>query len=422
MSTKPRQDRHSALPTPSCPKCALERYRDEFCAKLEEQHYAKSTRGNYTQAVNCLIDLMRQRSISVGDLDKHRVMDLKHALQQIAAPSGRAFVSRAIERFVSYLVEVGASAPIESADVDDTPRGRLRREYEAYLRHQRGHSEATIHQSWRITNQFLTFCFRDGLGDLSKITSNDSADFLHHLITHGTKPFLDKTPPSFLRSFFQFLFWSGKSKKNLTDSVPRVKRPQQTNLPRYVTPEQVQMLLDAVRADDVIGRRNYAMLLIVARLGLRAPEVIAIQLDDIDWHAGEILIRGKGQLHDRMPLPQDVGEALVDYIKNGRKASCRTLFVSSNAPHQPFCDGQVVNRTLQVAFAKSELTPPARYVGSHVLRHSLATDLLRRGASLTEIGQVLRHRSSKTTAIYAKYDVDSLRSIALPWPIEGGAQ
>lgn len=253
MPTKPHQDRHSALPAPSCPKCALERYRDEFCAKLEEQHYAKSTIGDYSQAVNCLIDLMQQRGICVGDLDKHQNRDLTRALQQKAAPSGRVFVSRAVERFVSYLVEIGVSAPIESADVDDTPRGGLRREYEAYLRHQRGHSDATIRHSWRITNQFLTFCFRDGLGDLSKITSSDSADFLHHLITHGTKPFLDKNPPSFLRSFFQFLFWSGKSKTNLTDSVPRVKRPQQTNLPRYVTPEQVQMLLDAVRADDVIA-------------------------------------------------------------------------------------------------------------------------------------------------------------------------
>jgi len=177
-----------------------------------------------------------------------------------------------------------------------------------------------------------------------------------------------------------------------------------------------------VRTDDAIGRRNYAMLLLMARLGLRAPEVIAIQLGDIDWRAGEILIRGKGKLHDRMPLPTDVGEAIVDYIRNGRAGNSRILFVSAKTPHPPFKDAQILNTVLRDAFERTGLKPPQKYVGSHLLRHSLATDMLQKGASLEEIGDVLRHRSRMTTTIYAKYDIAALRSIARAWPVGGDAQ
>ena len=158
------------------------------------------------------------------------------------------------------------------------------------------------------------------------------------------------------------------------------------------------------------------MLMVLARLGLRAPEAIAIQLDDIDWRNGTILIRGKGKRHDRMPLPDDIGKAIVDYIKNGRRGRSRTLFVSSAPPHKPFVDAQILNTALKQAFEETGLKPPQKYVGSHLLRHSLATDMLRKGASLDEIGDVLRHRSRMSTTIYARHDVDGLRSIAPAWP------
>jgi site-specific recombinase XerD len=227
--------------------------------------------------------------------------------------------------------------------------------------------------------------------------------------------------PSHLRNFFNFLFWSGKTKRDLAKGIPRVAQNRHNNLPRHLKPEDVQRLLDAVRTTDEIGRRNYAMLLLLARLGLRAPEVIAIQLDDINWRSGEILIRGKGKRHDRMPLPADVGEAIVDYIKNGRAGTSRTLFVSSITPHRPFKDAQILNSVLRKAFERTGLKPPQKYVGSHLLRHSLAIDLLRNGGSLKEIGDVLRHRSRKSTMIYAKHDINALRSIVRTWPVKGDA-
>jgi site-specific recombinase XerD len=253
------------------------------------------------------------------------------------------------------------------------------------------------------------------------ITAADVVSFLCQRMA-GSQPYRDKTPPTHLRNLFKFLFWSGKTKRNLAQSIPRVAQPKHDNLPRYLKPEEVQQLLEAVRTNDAIGRRNYAMLLLLARLGLRAPEVIAIQLDDIDWRSGEILIRGKGKLHDRMPLVTDVGEAIVDYITDGRVGTSRTLFVTSKAPYHPFKDAQILNYILKKALVKTKIKPPQKYIGSHILRHSLATDMLRQGATLGEIGIILRHRSRMTTTIYAKHDIDSLRAIAQTWPKQGGAQ
>lgn len=298
---------------------------------------------------------------------------------------------------------------------------RLRRECEVYLRHERGLSESSIYHCWRFADRFLTFRFPGEEGDLFQITPLDIVKFMQHL-TSRKKPFRDKTLPGHLRNFFLFLFQSGKTMANLAPNIPCIAQRRGATLPRHLTPKQVETLIAAVRTDTPIGRRNYAMVLLLARLGLRAMEVIAIQIDDIDWRAGEILIRGKGQIHDRMPLPPDVGKALADYIRRDRVTTSRALFVSAMAPHKPFRHGNKLNAILKVAFAKTDLTPPVKYVGSHVLRHSLATNLVRRGASLAEVGDMLRHRSISSTLIYVKLDIEGLRSIAQPWPVKGGVK
>jgi integrase/recombinase XerD len=298
---------------------------------------------------------------------------------------------------------------------------KLRLEYEDHLRVQRGLSEKSIYDCWRFADRFLAFRFKGRRPDLSKIAAADIARFMQHLTSRG-KPFRDKTPPSHLRNFFQFLFKSGTTNANLTPSVPRIAQRYASTLPRYLTPEQVDAVIAAVKADTARGRRNYAMVLLMARLGLRAAEVIAIQIDDIDWRAGELLVRGKGQLHDRLPLPSDIGEALANYIRQDRVTTSRALFVWHRSPHMPFADSQVISDVLRKAFERTGLNPPTRYVGSHILRHSLATDMVRRGASLAEIGEVLRHRARRSTMIYAKLDVEGLRSVAREWPVAGGAK
>ena len=300
-------------------------------------------------------------------------------------------------------------------------RAELRRDYQSYLRHQRGLSERTIFHCWRFADRFLEFRFGEDVGDLSEITATDITNFLQELTTRKP-PFRDKTPPTHLRNFFRYLFKAGKTDKNLALGIPSVAQRYGARLPRHLTPEQVETLLKAVRSAPSGGRRNYAMVLMMARLGLRAPEVIAMQIDDIDWRSGEIMVRGKGDRHDRIPLPPDVGEALADYIRHDRVTASRVLFETGRAPHRPFKDGQILNNILRDAFARTGLKPPVPYAGSHILRHSLAVNLVRRGASLEEIGDMLRHRSRASTMLYARLDIEGLRSIAQPWPVAGGAK
>jgi site-specific recombinase XerD len=147
-----------------------------------------------------------------------------------------------------------------------------------------------------------------------------------------------------------------------------------------------------------------------------------MQIDDIDWRAGELLVRGKGLRRDRLPLPPDVGEAVATYIRRDRKTKLRALFVTHHLPPKAFVDAQVLNGVLEAGFEKAGMKPPTRYIGSHILRHSLATDMVSKGASLDEIGDMLRHRGRRSTMIYAKLDVEALRSIAQTWPVIGGVQ
>ena len=400
---------------------SLEFYREDYTAWLEERGYTKGTIKGYSAGVGVFIELMRRRDLRPTDLDARRIASLKKALERRYPANGAGNYRFAVNRFVDYLGETGVMAPIKAPKYDETAKGRLLADYDAYLRRHRGLSEATIYACIRYADRFLTFRYKARLGDLGKLTAGDIYDFLRQFRDRAT-PFRDKTPPTHLRNFFKYLFWSGKTKSNLAESVPRMKQPAQQAAPRHLSPDQIRLLIDSVRSSDAVGRRNYAMLLLIARLGLRAPEVIAIQLDDIDWRRGEILIRGKGGLHDKMPLPEDVGAAIVDYVRNGRRSDARALFVASRAPFRPFADGQIVNMVLRQAFKNTGLKPPTKYVGSHVLRHSLAMNMLANGAAIDEIGDVLRHRSRMTTTIYAKHDIEALRELALPWPAAGGAQ
>jgi len=158
--------------------------------------------------------------------------------------------------------------------------------------------------------------------------------------------------------------------------------------------------------------------LLLARLGLRAGEVVGMTLDDIDWDAGELVVRGKGGRQDRLPLPRDVGQALATYVRHGRPpCASRRVFICAKAPRRGFTSSVAVCTIVRRALARAGLHPPS--TGAHLLRHSLATEMLRRGASLAEIGEILRHRHPDTTAIYAKVDLRALRAVAPPWP--GGA-
>jgi site-specific recombinase XerD len=391
---------------------------DQFRQHLFDQHYTDDTVRQYMRCISVLAELMKLEKIALDDLD------LAQALALVAKTGWinrrRTYAAFMATRFIRFLTEQGVGKPPLPRTAEEIARTALKRDYQAYLRRQRGLAERTIFHAWRFADRFLRFRFGEASDDLSQITSADIVDFLQHLTTR-TPPFRDKTPSTHLRNFFRYLFKAGKTATNLSLAIPSVAQRYGTRLPRHLTPEQVGTLIGAVRTATPRGKRNYAMVLLLARLGLRPPEVIAMRLDDIDWRSGEIIVRGKGARHDRLPLPPEVGEALADYIRCDRITTSRVLFVTERPPHRPFKDGQVLNRILNDAFARTGLTPPVPYVGAHILRHSLATNLVRSGASLEEISDMLRHRSRASTMIYAKLDIDGLRSIAQPWPIVGGA-
>ena len=386
---------------------------------LENQGYSQARIYQYVVCIAVLDRAVKEAGVKLKNLDEDEAIKLLQGSDSSEPWKKKAdFMAR---NFMKFLAGLGLVKPVLAPKIPDAPRLRLRMDYEEYLRRQRGLTEKSILRCWYVANQFLKFLFSDGKDNLSGITPEGIIKYIQFQLSRR-KLFRDKTQATHLRNFLLFLFKSGKTATNLAPSVPRIAQPHQQSLPRHLTSEQVETLIAAVRKDTPVGRRNYAMILLMARLGLRPTEVITVQIDDIDWRKGEILIRGKGQLHDRMPLPQDVGEVLADYIRRDRKTTSRVLFVTERAPRLPFQGAEILNSVLKEAFIKTGLRPPVRYVGANILRHSLAMKLMKHGSSLPEVGDVLRHRSRQTTMIYAKVDIEGLRSVAQPWPVEVGAK
>jgi len=289
--------------------------------------------------------------------------------------------------------------------------------FDAFLTGERGLSAASKVSYWFVVRRFLAGCQADQMRvDPAALGPTQVTAFLVRHAAEVSARTL-QTMASALRSFLRFLFRRGWTATDLSSSVLSPRSWRDASLPRYLPADDVERLVQSCDLSTRIGRRDHAILLLLARLGLRATEIIALCLDDIDWRAGEILVRGKGCFHDRLPLPRDVGAAVAAYLRRDRQGPTRRVFVRVIGRPVPFTDGQAVNYVLRRALERTGVRMPARWVGSHVFRHSLATTMIRRGASLREIGDVLRHRSADTTTIYAKLDIEGLRSIAKPWPM-----
>jgi len=321
-----------------------------------------------------------------------------------------AALARMLRMLRSGKVDTDSSAP--------NPRQAVLVQFQRYLRQERGLCELTITRYTPVVRSFLTEYFPTGIPDFRQISANDIAEFIQRQaerITTKSAP----TVVTALRSFLRHLLYRGAIDTDLARCVPTIATWSLSNVPKYLPADQIQRVVDACDRDTAAGKRDYAILLLLARLGLRACEVVVLTLDDIDWETGVITVRGKGKREAQMPLPVEVGAAMADYIRQTRPAcSTRRVFIREKAPLVGFANSiaicSLVDRALKRAGIEST------YRGSHLFRHSLATAMLKQGASLPEIGDLLRHRRPDTTAIYAKVDLVSLRSIALPWP--GGDQ
>jgi len=287
-----------------------------------------------------------------------------------------------------------------------------------YLLEERGLTQATVVNNAGFINQFLSARFRKEQLSLSQLRAPDVTRFVRHQ-AHKLSPGRAQLLVTALRSFLHYLLHQGKIKTDLAVCVPTVARWSFSMLPKFLPACSVEKVLARSDRRSPIGRRDYAILLLLARLGLRACEVVALNLEDIDWENARITIRAKGGRWNQLPLPRDVGEALALYLRHGRP-SCfsRRVFIRDKAPLREFAGSQSICTVVRGALDRAGVESARK--GAHLFRHSLATSMIRQGASLDEIGELLRHRSPNTTAIYAKVDLPALRPLALPWP--GGAR
>ena len=389
----------------------LDKHLDAYAAMVSGQGYAPNSIRSQIVVIAEFSQWLQQKCIAVPSLDSN-VLDrfLKRRGRQ---GGNRRGDGRALCRLLDFLRQTG-TVKSERERTVESPRQRVINSFQHYLLQERRLSPATPHNYLPVIDQFLSERFpRRGL-NLSTVRAADVTDFVRRH-AHQLSPGRAALMVTALRSFFRHLLHRGVVATDLAACVPTVPKWKFAALPRFLSADSVQRVLDGCDRQTSIGRRNYAILLLLARLGLRACEVVGLNLEDIDWKEGQIAVRGKGGKPVLMPLPVDVGEAIATYLRRDRaRCSVRRVFIRHRAPLVGFQNSlaicSLVMRALKEAGVESAHT------GAHVFRHSLATNLLREGCSLDEIGELLRHQSPDTTAIYAKVDLVALRTLALPWP------
>lgn len=318
----------------------------------------------------------------------------------------------ALNRLLAVLREEALIAPqrLPHLSADEQIVADFRR----HLREQGGYAPRTIITHLPTLRRFLAEHCKGGPRGLSRLVAADIVSFVAHHASHQSARSTSRMCWT-LRSFLRYLRYKDLISIDLASAVPSVRTWRFASLPRYLARGEVQKVLDAIDRSTSLGRRDYAVLLLLARLGLRASEVATLCLQDIDWQDGVLTIRGKARQRAQMPLPSEVGAAIGDYLQHGRpRSQSRRVFLREWAPQIGFASAASVTMIARTALDRAHVDTPRK--GAHVFRHTLATTLLRSGASLTQIGQLLRHRSQDSTRIYAKVDIEALRGLAMRWP------
>jgi site-specific recombinase XerD len=341
----------------------------------------------------------------------------KHVKRFLDDPIEQGFVQQGagatLGRLLVFLRKLGVcgAAPAPTAP---TPVQQAIAEYGSYLRNELGLSVKTAVQYCPFAAAFLSEHFGSGPVYLTSLRGQDVIQFV---LRHATRLSLPRAKAATiaLRSFLRYVRYCGGTSFDLAGAVPTVANWSMTAIPRAIAPDHLRAVLASSRRDTPVGRRDYAILLLLARLGLRSSEIVSLTLDSIDWEAGSISVNGKAGHAAVLPLPVDVGDAVAQYLRSGRQTcASRALFLRATAPIRGLGAGQTVGTIVRAAIVRAGIK--TRSLGAHQFRHALATDMLRQGATLTEIGVILRHQNPKTTGIYAKVDFDALRPLGLRWP------
>jgi site-specific recombinase XerD len=301
--------------------------------------------------------------------------------------------------------------------LDTSVLGQLEHDFSQYLAQERGLSTATLVNYVPVVHRFISTSFGDEPVRLEQLRLQHVTDFVRRQAP-AFSPSRVQLVVTALRSFLQFLRQRGDIELDLAAAVPTVADWRLSKVPKFLDADQVERLLQSCDQHTVIGQRDYTVLLLLARLGLRAGEVVHLCLEDLEWEAGLVRVRGKGGYSSCLPLPVEVGAALATYLRDGRPScATRRVFIRMKAPRIGFASSVAIDSIVRRALKRADLTPT--FKGAHLLRHSLATSLLRQGASMVEIGQLLRHRLPQTTEIYAKVDQTALATLTQPWPEVG---
>ena len=385
-------------------------YLDGFAAALDRGGYSADTAVRYLRAAAHLGHVVALRGAMPSDIDLAVFSEHLRTCRCPRAMGGRRnhhtiFGARL---FRQHLVEIGVCQSAAPALQPAEPF--LVADFKAWLRKHRGASDPTIKLYARDAAHLMATIGEDPeRWEPAAIRSF----FMDRARQCGHRP-VEKLTTS-LRAFLRYLAVTGRSRPGLVEVVPGYARWRLADLPRYLSTEQVNRLIAACDGEGIARRRDRAIVLLLARLGLRAGDVAQLRLDEIEWETGSLRVSGKSRYEVRLPLPQDVGDAIAAYLAcRPSTCQCDHVFLRNIAPFRPFRSGDGVSSVVRRLMQRANIVAPVK--GAHVLRHTAATEMLRHGVPLEKIGLVLRHRGIDTTAHYAKADVTLLKQVAQPWP------
>jgi site-specific recombinase XerD len=389
-------------------------YFEPHAEYLADQGYSQVSYWKKTFLISEFSRWLRRKGISVGEITAaHEEAFLRHRARRRRLIGGNRITLSGATGWLQEkgIVECRATASVETSAVE-----RVLQEYRSHLREDRGLAPTTIDVYAGYVRCFLTHISGEDELRLASMPASQIVDYIRRKAPPDRTSTSAKHIVTALRSFFRFARYRDYVHTDLAAAVPSVAGWSMASIPRAMPADCVRVLLNASKEwRTPIGLRNRAILLLLARLGLRAGEVVRLELGDIDWSEGCLSVHGKGRVERPLPMPHEVGQAIVAYLEHGRpEATCRRVFLRSRAPFDGLRSSSDIAQVVRRAIDRAGLELAAS--GSHQLRHALAVDMLRQGAPLTDIGHVLRHRSPEATRRYAKIDLEALREVALPWP------
>ena len=397
-------------------------YLDVYARQLNAQGYKRRSIAIQVRAVADFSRWLKANHVTLaGVTDEQTRRFLRRSDRRVAIGCGRV---AALRRCMVLLRQLKVIDDEPSSCASVTPIEIVINAFGQDLRQAQGLSTATSCQYIPFIKDFLEMRLgRDltsGRIDFSTLCATDVVEFIKQQAARLSQA-RAKCATIALRAFLRYLRYRGEIALDLAAAVPTVPNWSMTGIPRAIDPAHVRGVLASCKRDTAVGCRDYAVLMLLARLGLRSGEIVALTLDSIDWERGCLTVIGsKGGQRLQLPLPTDVGLAIAEYIQNSRAPSnCRALFLRTTAPIQALGSQTSIGSIVVAAITRARIK--TAHAGAHQFRHALACEMLRQGATLNEIGSLLRHRHTKTTGIYAKVDFNALRPLSLPWPT-GGVQ